>query len=51
MPQSDIPALPFESPRKVRGFGVMRYVPQLLLSAAMIAGRLTNRRRDPDREP
>ena len=51
MPQSDLPALPFESPRKVRGFGVMRYVPQLLLSAAMIAGRLTNRRREPDRKP
>ena len=51
MPQSHIPVLPFESPRKVRGFGVMRYMPQLLMAAAMIAGRLTNRQRDSDRGP
>jgi glycine/D-amino acid oxidase-like deaminating enzyme len=48
-PKSYIPAVSLESPRKIRGFGVMRYVPQLLMTAAMIAGRLTNRRRGSDR--
>jgi glycine/D-amino acid oxidase-like deaminating enzyme len=45
-PRSYVPALSFEAPRRVRGFSVARYVPQLLMSAAMIAGRLTKRRRD-----
>ncbi|HEV7447897.1 MAG TPA: FAD-binding oxidoreductase [Steroidobacteraceae bacterium] len=50
-PESYIPALSFESPRRVCGFGVVRYVPRLLMTAAMIAGRLTHRRRDSDRGP
>jgi glycine/D-amino acid oxidase-like deaminating enzyme len=50
-PESCIPALSFESPRRVRGFGVVRYVPRLLMTAALIAGRLTRRRRDSDRGP
>jgi glycine/D-amino acid oxidase-like deaminating enzyme len=41
-----IPALALESPRRVRGFGVARYVPQLFMTAAMIARRLARRRRD-----
>lgn len=48
-PKSYVPAVSLEVPRKIRGFGVMRYVPQLLMTAAMIAGRLTNRRRGSDR--
>jgi glycine/D-amino acid oxidase-like deaminating enzyme len=42
-PQSYIPALALESPRRIRGFGVARYVPQLFMTAAMIARRLTHR--------
>jgi glycine/D-amino acid oxidase-like deaminating enzyme len=40
-PQSYTPALALESPRRVRGFGVARYVPQLFMTAAMIARRLS----------
>jgi glycine/D-amino acid oxidase-like deaminating enzyme len=50
-PQSYIPALALEAPRRVRGFGVARYVPQLLTTAAMIASRLTRWRRDSGRAP
>lgn len=39
-PKPYIPAVSRELPRKIRGFRVMRYVPQLLMSAAMIAGRI-----------
>ena len=44
-PRSYIPALSLEAPRRIRAFGVTRYIPQLLMSAAMLAGRLTKRRR------
>jgi glycine/D-amino acid oxidase-like deaminating enzyme len=40
-PQSYTPALSFEAPRKVRGFGLARYGPQLLMTSAMLARRLT----------
>jgi glycine/D-amino acid oxidase-like deaminating enzyme len=50
-PRSYIPALSLEAPRRIRAFGVTRYIPQLLMSAAMLAGRLTKRRRDSDRRP
>lgn len=38
-PQSYIPAVALEPPRPVRGFAVVRYVPQLFMKAAMIARR------------
>lgn len=50
-PRSYIPALSLEAPRRIRAFGVTRYIPQLLMSAAMLAGRLTKRHRDSDRGP
>jgi len=50
-PESYIPALSFESPRRVRGFDVVRHVPRLLMTAAIMAGRLTYRRRHRNRGP
>ncbi|MEA3180502.1 MAG: hypothetical protein QOI59_4025 [Gammaproteobacteria bacterium] len=54
-PQSYIPALALEAPRAVRGFTIARYVPQLLMTTAMLARRLTHRRREsgptPKRKP
>ena len=44
-PRSYIPALSLEAPRRIRAFGVTRYIPQLLMSAALLAGRLTTQRR------
>jgi glycine/D-amino acid oxidase-like deaminating enzyme len=41
MPQSYTPAVSFEAPSRVHGFGMMRHVPQLFMSAATIASRLT----------
>lgn len=40
MPQSYAPALSFEAPQRVHGFGIMRHVPQLFTSAATIGSRL-----------
>jgi glycine/D-amino acid oxidase-like deaminating enzyme len=41
-PQSYTPALNFEAPRRIRGFGVARHVPQLLMSAAKIVRRFSH---------
>ena len=50
-PQSYTPALSFEAPHRVHGFGIMRHVPQLFTSAATISSRLKAWVRDSRRAP
>ena len=50
-PLSYTPALAFEAPQKVQGFGMMRHLPQLFMSAASMAGRLKAWVRDSGRAP
>lgn len=45
-PQSYSPALTFEAPRRIRGFGVARHVPQLLMTAAKIVRRFSQTGRE-----